>query len=673
MLAGAFRRNVKVRGAQRLLLRCLSDVSGECQWQRWDLQSAGAQDAQAFPPPMRTIYCGAATPEAIGRQVVIAGWIKQMRVLGELVFLVLGDWYGTVQCQWTKEMAEQSGSLLQFEELSRDLSLGSVVRIRGVIQRRPRGTENLNMKTGQIEIRIESLDVISKVEHEHIPVDESSKEDTRLRFRYLDIRRDEGAVKPALQLRSEIGWSIRQFLHSRNFTEVETPTLFKTTSEGAREFLVPTRNIGSYYALPQSPQQFKQMLMASSVDRYYQFARCYRDEDGRADRQPEFTQLDIEMAFIDRFDVMQCTADLIGHAWKNVLGLDLETKFPVLSYEHAMNTYGSDKPDLRFDFHISDLTSALGHVFESEESKSKLIVKALAGKQLGTLSKRDLNRFMQETSDDLGVDMSTIASIRILSDGSWKTPPFVSKLMSRVDNPEEIMRTISSKLDLTADDILFLTFGNSKSTSSILKNMGQLRLGVGRWSAQKGLITLDKYKFCWVVDFPLFELSHDDGNEKQIKINSTHHPFTAPHPGDLQLLLNAMKNPNLLPHIRGQHYDIVLNGVEIGGGSIRIHQKKLQERVFRECLNLDDEQCHEFHHLLEALSYGCPPHGGIALGFDRFIATICDAPTIRDVIAFPKSKDGRDLLCASPQSDSIINPDLLKVYGLKRLESNLFS
>jgi aspartyl-tRNA synthetase len=453
-------------------------------------------------------------------------------------------------------------------------------------------------------------------------------EELRLKYRYLDLRRPE--MLRHLRLRSKVAAATRQFLEEQGFLEIETPTLFKSTPEGAREFLVPfRREPGLFYALPQSPQQFKQILMVAGVEKYFQLARCYRDEDQRADRQLEFTQIDIEMSFVERDDIYALIEGLLRRVWQTALGIDIPTPFPRLSFAEAMNRFGTDKPDLRFGLELVDLTEEFrGSAFKvfSAAVANGGVVKALNAKGLAGATQGQLET-MTELAKSFGA--KGLAYIKV-EGGEWKSP--IVKFFSDAEKA-----ALHTKLDLAEGDLVLFAADQWQTACEIL---GRIRLYSAEVLREQGKLAMDanRFAFAWVVDFPL--LSFDKENQRWY---SSHHPFTAPVPEDVPLLKQDPKK------VRGQHYDVVVNGIELGGGSIRIHQREVQQTVFEEILQISPEETAlRFGYLLEAFKYGAPPHGGIALGFDRLCAILCGTPSIRDVIAFPKTAKGVCLMTESP-------------------------
>jgi len=576
----------------------------------------------------RTHHCNQLRLENAGEVVTLSGWVHSCRDLGGVIFLDIRDREGRTQAVFDPQ--ETNPELVgQASKLRSE----SVISVSGKVRQRPADTANPKIPTGDVEVVAERLEIHNHAEVLPFQIDDPEaaakvNEERRLQYRYLDLRRPEMAYN--LRLRSKVATCTRVFMEEQGFLEVETPTLFKSTPEGAREFLAPCRLApGQFYALPQSPQQFKQILMCAGVDKYFQLARCYRDEDLRADRQPEFTQIDIEMSFIEREDLYTVIEELLARVWKEALDYDVPTPFPRLPFEEVMNRFGSDKPDMRYDMELVDLTD------DFKESGFKVfsgavadggVVKALNARGYACVTQGQMEA-MTETAKGLGA--KGLAFIKV-EGGEWKSP--IVKFFSDAEKA-----ALEKKLDIKEGDLILFAAGEWLNSCEIL---GRIRSYVAEKlvDLEKLEIPQDKFEFCWVVDFPL--LAYDREMDRWY---SSHHPFTAPVEEDAEFLISEPKR------VRGQHYDCVVNGVELGGGSIRIHQPDLQKTVFEDVLKLSPELTQaRFGYMLEAFKHGCPPHGGIALGFDRLIALLCGAESIRDVIAFPKTAKGTCLMTDSP-------------------------
>src|SRR5215469_8592450 len=576
----------------------------------------------------RTHHCNELRPDHIGQAVTLSGWVHSRRDLGGLIFIDVRDREGR-----TQTVFDPSDLPKELFERAEKLRSECVVSISGKVRQRPQGTSNPKIATGEVEILAQSLEVLNMAEVLPFPVDDpevASKvnEETRLKYRYLDLRRPEMARN--LRLRSKVAIATRQYMDEQGFLEIETPTLFKSTPEGAREFLVPSRvNPGEFYALPQSPQQFKQILMVGGVERYFQLARCYRDEDQRADRQLEFTQIDLEMSFIEREDIYALIEGLLKRIWKVALNLDVPTPFKRITYQEALNRWGIDKPDTRYGMELVDFTE------EFRGSKFKVfsgavaaggVVKALNAKGMAGATQGQIET-MTEYAKSFGA--KGLAYIKV-EGGEWKSP--IVKFFSDAEK-----QALISKLKIEEGDLILFAADQWLTACEIL---GKIRLYCADVLKAQGKLTIpaDRFDFLWVIEFPLLGFDRE-----QNRWYSSHHPFTAPVAEDVPFLISDPKK------VRGQHYDVVVNGVELGGGSIRIHQPEVQKTIFEEVLQIPAEMVKvRFGYMLEAFKYGAPPHGGIALGFDRLCAILCGTPSIRDVIAFPKTAKGTDLMTDSP-------------------------
>lgn len=576
----------------------------------------------------RTIHCNEIRTQHIDQIVTLNGWVHSRRDLGGVLFIDVRDREGR-----TQTVFDPSDIPADLFDKAASLHSESVISVTGKVRKRPEGTDNSKIPTGEVEVMVETMEVLNAADVLPFPVDDpeaASKvnEELRLKYRYLDLRRPE--MIHNLRLRSKVATASRVFLDEEGFLEVETPTLFKSTPEGAREFLVPSRlHPSHFYALPQSPQQFKQILMVSGVEKYFQLARCYRDEDLRADRQPEFTQVDIEMSFIDREDIYSLIEGLMGRIWKSALNMEIPTSFKRITFEEAMNTYGIDKPDTRFGLEMHDFSetfkSSSFKVFSGTIERGG-VIKAMNAKGLA-----DVTQGQMEGLTQLAISHGAkgLAYIKV-ENGEWKSP--IVKFFS-----DQEKAALQDTLKIEDGDLILFAADEWLAACEVL---GRIRLQCADLLQQKGKLTIDpnRFDFLWVIEFPL--LSFD---KEMNRWYSSHHPFTAPVEEDIPFLESDPKK------VRGQHYDLVVNGVELGGGSIRIHQPEVQRTIFEKVLQLPEDLIKaRFGYMLEAFRFGCPPHGGIALGFDRLIAILCGTHSIRDVIAFPKTAKGTCLMTDSP-------------------------
>jgi aspartyl-tRNA synthetase len=567
----------------------------------------------------RTHHCNALRAANIGEQIKLAGWVHSRRDHGGVIFIDLRDREGLTQVVFRPE------ENAEVAKAAHDLRDEDVIQVEGRVAPRLPGTENPKLATGEVEVLPSRLTVLNRAETLPFPLDaEVSNEDLRLTYRYFDLRRPQLARN--LRLRHRVAKATRDYLDDQGFLEIETPILSKSTPEGARDFLVPSRILpGKFYALPQAPQQYKQLLMVGGVEKYFQIAKCFRDEDLRADRQPEFTQIDIEASFVRPDDIYALTEGMLASIFKAARGLDIPTPFPRLTYREAVGTFGSDKPDRRFGMRLVDFTD------EFRESGFKLfrtviesggVVKAINAKGFAgiTIGQVDEMTAIAKTFGAKG-----LAFIKV-ENGEWKSP--IVKFFSETEK-----QALQEKLALAEDDLIF--FGSDKWEIAC-EVLGRLRLRVAEIQGlTKGSEQLD---FLWVTDFPLLQF---DATEN--KWNAVHHPFTRPHAEDLSLLEEERYG-----EIRAEAYDVVLNGVEIGGGSIRIHEPELQAKMFALLGVSEEDQQLMFGHLLRAFRLGAPPHGGIALGLDRLVMLISGEHSIREVMAFPKNNRGQDLMSQSP-------------------------
>ncbi len=574
----------------------------------------------------RTHHCAQLTQADIGGTVSLVGWVDSLRDHGGILFIDLRDRKGITQVKFDPSVDPELG------RQASHLKPESVIAVSGKVVARPEGTVNSSLPTGAVEVDARALEIYNVSDTPPFPLDDAGgdkvNEDLRLTYRYLDLRRPK--MRKNLQVRHKVAKSIRDYFDAQEFIEVETPALFKSTPEGAREYLVPSRiHAGQFYALSQSPQQFKQILMVAGVERYFQIARCFRDEDLRADRQMEFTQVDVEASFVDREAIYALFEGMLKKVWKDVLEVDLPTPFQRMPYHEAMNRFGVDKPDLRFGLELVDLSETFRNsafkVFQATVAGGG-VIKAVNGKGLADLTQGELKN-LEDIAKSLGA--KGLAFIKV-EGGEWKSP--IVKFFTDAEKA-----ALTQQLGIEEGDIVFFAAAPWEKACAIL---GRIRLEAAGLLQKRGKLTIrpDDWRFLWVIDFPL--MSYDEDEKRYV---ATHHPFTAPVFEDVQFLDSDPKR------VRGQHYDVVLNGMELGGGSIRIHQPALQKKVFEDVLKIPQDVVESrFGYMLKAFTYGAPPHGGIAFGLDRMVALLCGTTSIRDVIAFPKTQKGQDLMAQSP-------------------------
>lgn len=563
----------------------------------------------------------------LNEKVILNGWVAKPRNLGGVLFIDLRDRSGIIQLVVKPDNA--------FYGLASTLHNEYVIKVEGIIVKRE--SINKNLETGEIEVEVQNLEILNKSLDVPFSLtdDTTALEDTRLKYRYLDLRRN--ALNKNLILRHKIMMITRNYFDSLGFIEVETPMLCKSTPEGARDYLVPSRvNKGKFYALPQSPQLFKQLLMVGGIEKYFQITKCFRDEDLRADRQPEFTQIDMEMSFADEFEIMDITEKLIAKIFKDVKGIDVKLPLLKMKWDDAMDKYGSDKPDLRFDLPIIDITNIFSNT-NIEFLQNVLINTIIVKNKASQFSRKDIDNLTDYVKT---YKASGLAYLKMEDELNGS----IAKLLS-----DEEKNSLVKELNLEYNDILFIVSGKKNIVKT---SLGALRLKLGH---DLNLINQNDYKLLWVTDFPSFEWS-----EEENRFMAMHHPFTAPKDEDIDKLLNDKE------HCYSKAYDIVINGYEVGGGSIRIHQEEIQEKMF-EALELTKEDINEkFGFFVNALKYGTPPHGGLALGLDRLTMILANTDNIRDVIAFPKTANANDLMSECP---SEVSDKQLKELGIKKFDN----
>jgi aspartyl-tRNA synthetase len=581
----------------------------------------------------RTHNCGQLRIENVGSNVVLSGWVQGSNDLGHMMYTNLRDRYGITQLIFTKEKTTQD-----LFEKARTLGREYVVRATGkVIERH---SKNARIPTGDIEIEVIELEILNESKTPPFTIDNDTDggEDLRMKYRYLDLRRK--PVQSNIIFRSKLSLETRKYMDSQDFVEVETPFLIKSTPEGARDFVVPSRmNKGQFYALPQSPQTFKQLLMISGLDRYFQIVKCFRDEDLRADRQPEFTQIDCEMSYVTQEDILNTFEGLTKHLFKTTLDVEL-SDFPRMTYDDAMRLYGSDKPDIRFGMEFVELNDvAKGKGFPVFDN-ADMVVGICAEGQAGNFSNKDIKK-LTEWMQRPQIGAKGLVYVKMEEGGTFKSP--VGKFFS-----DEVLKKWAEKFGAKEGDMMLILSGENEKTR---KQLNELRLEMG---SRMGLRDPKKFSPLWVVDFPLLEWDEDSE-----RFHAMHHPFTSPKKADMERMLTG--DHETMKSLRADAYDLVINGVEIGGGSIRIHDRDLQSKNF-DLLGFTKEEAEEqFGFLLGAFEYGAPPHGGIAFGFDRLCAVLNGVNSIRDFIAFPKNNQGRDMMIDAPSSIDVAQLDELGI------------
>lgn len=585
----------------------------------------------------RTHTCGELRKEQVNSEVTLSGWVQRVRNLGGMTFVDLRDRYGITQLVFNAETDNQLCT--QANDLGREF----VIQITGTVAER--SSKNPKIPTGDIEILVKTLTVLNPADLPPFTIEDDTDggDDLRMKYRYLDLRRR--PIRENMELRHRMAFEVRNYLNHLNFIETETPVLIKSTPEGARDFVVPSRmNPGQFYALPQSPQVFKQLLMVAGFDRYFQIVKCFRDEDLRADRQPEFTQIDCEMAFINQDDVLNTFEGMTKHLFKTIKGVELHGEFLRLPYSEAMDLYGSDKPDIRFGMQFVEITDmAKGHEFKVFDDAQ--YIAGICAENCASFTRKELDSLTDFVKRPQ-IGAGGLAYIKFNTDGTIKSS--IDKFFNTED-----LAAIGEKFNAKQGDLILILSGARKKTQHAL---GELRLEMG---SKLGFRDKNKFAPLWVVDFPLLEWDEDSK-----RYYAMHHPFTSPKPEDINLL---EKDPG---QVRANAYDLVINGVEIGGGSIRIHNDELQQKMFSILGFTPEEAENQFGFLMNAFKYGAPPHGGVAFGFDRWVSLFAGTDSIRDVIAFPKNNSGRDVMIDSPSPIHIQQLDELNIQLKKTEEKN---
>ena len=593
----------------------------------------------ALPYNQRTCYCGDVGMDRVGQSAILTGWVDVRRDLGGIIFIDLRDRAGIVQLKFDPETNPQA------HKIAEAIRNEYCIVVRGDVLARPPGLVNPKIKTGAVEVLVREVEILStsKTPVFEIADEIDTNEETRLRFRYLDLRRT--PMQQALITRHRIAKAMRDYLDTQGFIEIETPFLTKSTPEGARDFLVPSRlQIGSFYALPQSPQLFKQLLMMSGFDRYMQIVRCFRDEDLRADRQPEFTQLDLEMSFVQPEDVLRVTEGCLAHVMRSVLGVEIPTPFPRMSYAQAMAEYGIDRPDTRYDLRIKDISEIAGRsdftIFREALAKGG-VVRAIRVPGGADMTRKETDTLTEAMR---GIGAGGLPLVKVAAAEGGARQPVFQTGVAKFFTPE-LTSQVMAATEAQVGDIIFFA---ADTEANVCKYLSWLRSVIAQ---KRNLIPAGRWNFLWVIDFPMFEYHEEEGRHYAV-----HHPFTAPRDEDLDLLEQEPSK------CRAKAYDVVLNGIELGGGSIRIHRRDVQERVFKLLRLSPEEQQLKFGFLLEALKYGPPPHGGIALGLDRTVMLLTGRDNIRDVFSFPKTARAT---CPMTEAPSPVTQDQLDELGLR--------